>query len=102
MACPRRTAANNAEEMIEQQRNVFAPLAQRRNHDVDDIEPVVESSRNVLSRRRLIKSRLVAAMTRTSTRVFARSDPDALNLAVLEEPQQQRLHLRRSSRRFRP
>ena len=36
--------------------------------------------------------RLVAAMTRTSTRVCERIGADALDLAVLEEAEQQRLH----------
>ena len=30
------------EEVLDQQRNVFAPVAQRRQIDVDDVEPVVE------------------------------------------------------------
>ena len=30
------------EKVLDQQRNVFAPVAQRRQIDVDDVEPVVE------------------------------------------------------------
>ena len=53
------------EEMPGQQRDVLAPLAQRRQADADDVEPVERSSRNRPSLTRVSRFWCVAAMTRT-------------------------------------
>ena len=55
-------------EVVDQERDVLAPLAQRRQAQLDDVQPVV---RGPGGRRRCStsasRSRLVAATTRTST-----------------------------------
>ena len=56
------------QEVLGQQRNVLAALAQRRQRDGEDVEAVVEVlAEPALARRSASRSRLVAAMTRTST-----------------------------------
>jgi hypothetical protein len=56
------------EEEFEKRRNVFAALAQRRHADVNDIQPIVEILTNVFAATLSTSCRLVAAITRTSTR----------------------------------
>ena len=102
-ACHRlaQLAAEAAEEVVDQQRQVVAALAQRRQLDGEDVEPVVqvaaERARRATSSSR---SRLVAAITRTSAWIgLVAADP--LELLLLQHAQQLRLGQRASCRRSR-
>ena len=76
------SAAYFAEEVLDQQRDVLAPLAQRRQRERDDVQPVVEVLAEApVARSASSRSRLVAATTRTSTRIGLAA-ADALELAA--------------------
>ena len=78
--------------MIEQQLDVFAPLAQRRHDEVHDVQTVVEVFAELLAPHLLEQ---VAIGRRNHAHVDDGAGllgADALNLAVLEEPQQHALH----------
>ena len=69
-------------------------LAQRRQVNLDDAQPVEQVERNRPAADSARRSRLVAAITWTSTfRVLERADP--LHLAVLHRAQQLGLHRQR-------
>ena len=66
----------------------LAPLAQRRHANLDDLEPVVEVFAELARRgSSASRSRLVAAMTRTSTAI-GRLLPSSRELAILQHVEQ--------------
>ena len=80
------------DEVVEQLRHVLAAVAQRGHRQVDDVEPVVEVLAEVLRRDPVGE---VAVGGGDHAHVDARLralGADALDLAALEEAQQQRLH----------
>ena len=85
-------AAVGVEVVVDEQRNVVEPLAQRRNGQTDDVQPEVQ----VLAERAGGDLRLqVAIGRRHEPHVDARVRPvgaDALDLAGLEEAEQHDLH----------
>ena len=80
------------EEVLHQQRNVLLPLAQGRNRDVNDVEPVIQ----VLPERpgsNLLQEVTVGRGHEPDVhRRMPLIGPDALNFAGLQEPQEQGLH----------
>ena len=82
----------HAQVVVQQHVDVFAPIAQRRHLDVHDVEAVVQ----ILTKCLVGDVRDQAAVRRGDDADVDGDEPplgtDALNLAVLEEPQQQRLH----------
>ena len=83
------------EEVLDQQRDVLAALAQRRHDEVNDVDAVEQVLAELPLRDQSRRLRFVAAMTRT---LVALRDPlgaDLLDFAGLEEPEQQPLHPQR-------
>ncbi len=80
------------QKVIQQHRNVFATIAQRRHFDVHDIQAVIQ----VLAERLVGDVLDQAAMRRRDDANIDRRQlaigTDALNLARFEEPQQRGLH----------
>ena len=61
-------AGDFLQKIIHQQRNVLAPVAQRRNVDAHDVEPVKQILAKLLGGDGVLRGACcVAAMTRTST-----------------------------------
>ena len=78
---------------LDQRGKVLLALAQRRHVNVHDVDAVEEVLRNAPVATSCSRSRLVAEMMRTSTRIGPSVAADGLNLAALEESQQFGLHL---------
>ena len=81
------------QERLDEQRDVLAPLAQRRQLDREHVQPVEQVLAQLAAVDRLLAdSTLVAAITRTSTDMFL-PPAEAAEDALLQHAQQ--LHLRR-------
>jgi hypothetical protein len=80
------------EEVLHQHRHVLTPIAQRRHHDVDDVEPVIQILAELI-RGDAIQEPAVGRCHDPHVDACARAiAADALNLARFKEAQQQRLH----------
>ena len=79
--------------MIDQQPDVVAPLAQRRDLDVHDVEAVKQILAELVRRHAIDQPTVGRGDDANVDARRAAIGADALNLAVLEKPQQQRLHL---------
>src|SRR6516225_719699 len=85
------------QEVLRQYRNVLHPVAKRRKRDADDVQPVVE----VLAEPALLDEPLqVLVRRRDDTDVDrpALGGAQGQELALLDDPQELRLHLRRHRR----
>ena len=80
------------DEVLGQQRDVFRPLAQRRNVNADDVEPEIEVLAESPSAICVLRLRFVAAITRTFTPCVSAVGADPLNFAALEKAEEHRLH----------
>jgi hypothetical protein len=88
------------EIVIEQQRNVRLPLAERRDLHVNDIQPVVQVLSEIASSN---PTKEVAIGRRQDPHVHALLDPigaETMNLAGFEEAQEHGLHARRHLAEF--
>ena len=74
-----------------QERDVLGPLAQRRQVDLDHVEPVKEVFAELPLLDLLLQERLVAATTRTSTSMLS-VPPTRSNRRSWSTPQQLGLH----------
>ena len=79
--------------MIDQRRHVFAPLAQRRNLDVNDVQAIEQIFAEFVRRDAIDQPAIGRGDDAHVDDGRAPLRADALNLAVLQKSQQQRLHL---------
>ena len=89
------------QEVVDQQRDVLAALAQRRDVDRHALDAEIQVLAELLLGDHLVQVALVALIRRTSTWIGSlRAEPH--DLAVLQHAQQLGLHGVRACRRSRP
>ena len=82
------------QQVMGQERNILLPIPQGRKLDGKDVQPVEQVFAECLLANGLARSRLVAAITRTSTCCGVRA-ADTVEFALLEDAQQFRLNVER-------
>ena len=81
-----------AEKMLDQRGDVVPPLTQRRNSQVDDVEPEIQVFAKRVGGDVLPHVAVGCGDDAHVEGAFRTVDADPLNLAAFEEPQQYRLH----------